>query len=86
MKTIEERAVEAYRNKRMEIHNLSHSANGELFNPILTFEDGYIQGATDQKAIDIDKAKKAFNAACGWLVVYPWYNGVFEEFVKAMEE
>lgn len=46
----------------------------------------FIKMATEQKAIDIDKAKKAFNAACGWLAVYTWYNGVFEEFVKAMEE
>lgn len=34
----------------------------------------------------IEKAKEAFNKACGWLAVYPWYNGVFEEFVKAIEE
>lgn len=44
------------------------------------------QIATEQKAIDIDKAKEAFNKTCGWLAVYPWYNGLFEEFVKAMEE
>lgn len=49
-------------------------------------EESYLKGATEQKAIDIDKAKKAFNAACGWLAVYPWYDGVFEEFVKALEE
>lgn len=34
----------------------------------------------------IEKAKEAFNKACGWLAVYPWYNGVFEEFVKALDE
>lgn len=41
--------------------------------------------ATEQRKIDIAKAKEAFNKSCGWLAVYPWYNGVFEEFVKAME-
>ena len=34
----------------------------------------------------IDNAKSAFNKACGWLSTYPWYNEVFEEFRKAMEE
>ena len=49
-------------------------------------EEGYIAGATEQKAIDIEKAKTAFGKACGWLSTYPWYNAVFEEFIKAMEE
>ena len=49
-------------------------------------EESYIAGATEQKAIDIDKAKNAFNDACGWLSTYPWYNGVFEEFIKNIEE
>ena len=46
----------------------------------------YIAGANAQKDIDIDKAKSAFNKACGWLSTYTWYNEVFEEFRKAMEE
>ena len=46
----------------------------------------YIAGATEQKAIDIDKAKTAFSKVCGWLSTYPWYNGVFEEFIKSIEE
>lgn len=46
----------------------------------------YIAGATEQKAIDIEKAKTAFGKACGWLSTYPWYNGVFEEFIKNIEE
>ena len=46
----------------------------------------YIAGATDQKAIDIEKAKTAFSKACGWLSTYLWYNGVFEEFIKNIEE
>ena len=47
---------------------------------------GYVEGATEQKAIDIEKAKNAFNKTCGWLSTFPWYNAVFEEFRKAMEE
>ena len=46
----------------------------------------YIAGATEQKAIDIEKAKTAFSKACGWLSTYPWYNAVFEKFIKATEE
>ena len=46
----------------------------------------YITGATEQKAIDIEKAKTAFGKACGWLSTYPWYNVVFEEFIKNIEE
>ena len=46
--------------------------------------------AQEQKAIDIDKAKKAFNKTCGWLSTYPscesWYNELFENFIKNMEE
>ena len=38
------------------------------------------------KAIGIEKAKTAFGKACGWLSTYPWYNGVFEEFIKSIEE
>ena len=47
---------------------------------------GYVEGATEQKAIDIEKAKNAFNKTCGWLSTFPWYNAVFEEFIKALEE
>ena len=46
----------------------------------------YIAGAQEQKAIDIEKAKTAFSKACGWLSTYLWYNGVFEEFIKNIEE
>lgn len=49
-------------------------------------EEGYIAGATEQKAIDIEKAKTAFSKACRWLSTYLWYNGVFEEFIKNIEE
>ena len=47
---------------------------------------GYIVGATEQKAIDSENAKNTFNKACGWLSTFPWYNAVFEEFMKNMEE
>ena len=49
-------------------------------------KESYIKGAIDQKAIDIEKAKTAFGKACGWLSTYPWYNEVFEEFIKNIEE
>lgn len=46
----------------------------------------YIDIVTEQKAIDIEKAKTAFSKACGRLSTYPWYNEVFEEFIKNIEE
>ena len=46
----------------------------------------FVDIVKEQKAIDIEKAKTAFNKACGWLSTYPWYNEVFEEFIKNMEE
>ena len=46
----------------------------------------FVDIVTEQKAIDIEKAKTAFGKACGWLSIYTWYNEVFEEFIKAMEE
>ena len=41
-------------------------------------------GAIEQKAIDIEKAKNAFNNACGWTSAYPLYNEVLKEFMKAL--
>lgn len=38
------------------------------------------------KKMMINKAKEAFNKACGWLSTYPWYQEVLDEFIKAMEE
>lgn len=49
-------------------------------------EEGYIAGATEQKDIDIEKAKTAFNNACGWLSTYSWYSEVVNEFIKNMKE
>lgn len=73
MKTIEERAVEyAYREWALDLVDVAM--------------DAYETGATEQKAIDIDKAKRAFYKVCGWLSTYPWFNGVTEELIKALEE
>lgn len=46
----------------------------------------YIAGAKEQKDIDIEKAKTAFVKSCGWLSTFPWYNAVFEEFTKNIDE
>ena len=81
IKTIEERAEE-YGSKKGDI-SLSAVYNEALAN---IYKEGYIAGATEQKAIDIEKAKTAFGKACGWLSTYPWYNEVFEEFLNAIEE
>ena len=70
MKTIEERAKEY--------------SKGQWDEP--TANKAYIDGATDQKAIDDAKAKEAFNKVCGWLSTYSWFNEVAEEFIKALEE
>ena len=76
MKSIEERAKE-YSLKDFDGYYTGREK---------AMEEGYIAGATEQKAIDIEKAKTAFNKACGGLSTYPWYNGVFEEFIKSIEE
>lgn len=54
MKTIEERAREYTKGQRYR----------------LTAYKAYIAGASDQIAVDNDKAKNAFNKACGWLSTY----------------
>ena len=73
MKTIEERAKAA-----------SEGYNDDGYSAGLYM--GYVVGAKEQKAIDIEKAKTAFSKACGWLSTYLWYNGVFEKFIKNIEE
>ena len=70
MKTIEERAKEY--------------SKGQWDEP--TANKAYIDGAKEQKAIDLEKAKTAFGKACGWLSTYLWYNEVFEKFMEIMEE
>ena len=74
MKSIEERAKEAY-----PAHEYS------VLERVMK-RGAYIRGAKEQKSVDIDKAKSAFNKACGWLSTYTWYNEVFEEFRKVIEE
>ena len=74
MKSIVERAREAY------------PINGYSITVGAMIRDAYIRGAKEQKAIDIDNAKSAFNKACGWLSTYTWYNEVVEEFIKAMDK
>ena len=74
MKTIEERA------KEFAMKVFPYSPYVESTRGI------YINIATEQRDIDIEKAKTAFSKACGWLSTYPWYNEVFEEFIKNIEE
>ena len=78
MKTIEERADRA----------IYEPADGHPLKAyeVVAFAKGYELGATDQKNIEIKKAKDAFIKACGWLSIYPWYNAVVEEFMKNVEE
>lgn len=77
MKTIEERAK--------AVGTLSQFRSDYPYDK-KSVEFGYMTGATEQKAIAIEKAKTAFNNTCGWLSTYPWYNAVVEEFIKALEE
>lgn len=80
MKTIEERAKE---------YSLK-DFGGYYAGKEKAVEEGYVVGATVQKAIDIEKAKTTFSKSCGWLSTYPscesWYNELFENFMKNMEE
>lgn len=82
-KTIEQRAEE-YVPNTITAHIFKSSPLKGLIVRIL--RDAYIAGAKDQQAIDIEKAKTAFSKACGWLSTYHWYNEVFEEFIKNIEE
>lgn len=76
MKTIEERA-DAY---------VGHPEEVDEFTSATIKRAAYIRGAKEQKAIDIEKAKTAFVKSCEWLSTFPWYNAVFEEFTKNIEE
>ena len=82
MKTIEERAKE-YAPDPFDPDYILPAREVHIVNQQRI---AYIAGATEQRKIDIDKAKTAFSKACGWLSTYTWYNGVFEEFIKNMEE
>ena len=74
--TIEERA-NAY---------VGHPEEIDEFTSATIKRDAYIRGAKEQKDIDIEKAKTAFVKSCGWLSTFPWYNAVFEEFTKNIDE
>ena len=76
MKTIEERA-DAY---------VGHPEEIDEFTSETIKRKAYIAGAKEQKYIDIEKAKTAFVKSCGWLSTFPWYNAVFEEFTKNIDE
>lgn len=82
MKTIEERAKE-YAPDVFDPNYILPTREGHIVNQQRI---AYIAGATEQRKIDIDKAKTAFGKACGWLSTYTWYNEVFEEFIKNIEE
>lgn len=82
MKTIEERAKE-YAPDAFDPDYILPTREGYI---VSLQRRAYIAGAKEQKAINIEKAKTAFGKACGWLSTYLWYNAVFEEFIKAMEE
>ena len=81
-KTIEERARE-YAPDPFDADYILPAREGHIVNQQRI---AYIAGATEQRKIDIEKAKTAFGKACGWLSTYPWYNEVFGEFRKAIEE
>lgn len=56
-------------------------------NYLESFVCGYCRGATEQKRIDIDKAKQAFMTSCGWLkTTHSWFDTVFDEFIKELEK
>ena len=80
MKSIEERAKEF----ALDAHD-SDCGNCDTCGKCKEYRK-YVEIVTEQRKIDIDKAKTAFGKACGWLSTYPWYNEVFEEFIKNIEE
>ena len=80
MKNIEERAKEF----ASEAHDFV-CGNCDACSKCKEYRE-YINIATKQRNIDIEKAKTAFSKSCGWLSTYPWYNAVLEEFIKNMEE
>lgn len=55
----------------------------EIFN---AYYNEYLEIAKEQRKVDAGRAKESFDKACGWLSTYPWYEGVKDEFIKAMEK
>ena len=96
MKTIEERAKEFASDPRDPDYIL-YSEAGYVVN---RFRDAYIAGATEQKAIDIDKAcewleENARDYACATIrcpygeeeeIICDVHREIVEDFRKAMEE
>ena len=96
MKTIEERAKEFAPDPRDPDYIL-YSEAGYVVN---RFRDAYIAGATEQKAIDIDKAcewleENARDYACATIrcpygeeeeIICDVHQEIVEDFRKAMEE
>ena len=88
MKTIEERAKEFAQN--FEI--IPRGDDCEGCDTCTKCKDyrRFVDIVTEQKAIDIEKAKNAFNKTCGWLATYPscesWYNELVKKFMKNLEE
>ena len=80
MKSIEERAKEF----ALDAHDFD-CGNCDTCGKCKEYRK-YVDIVTEQKAIDIEKAKIAFTKTCGWLSTYTWYSEVFDEFMKNMEE
>ena len=80
MKSIEERAKEF----ALDAHDFD-CGNCDTCGKCKEYRK-YIDIVTEQRKIDIEKAKIAFTKTCGWLSTYTWYNEVFEEFIKNIEE
>ena len=78
MKSIEERAYLAAWQIYEEIGLSKHSVD--------RVSEIIAEKLLEQKEIDIENTKTAFNNACGWLSTYPWYSEVVNEFIKNMEE
>ena len=78
MKSIEERARLAAQQIYEEIGLSKHSVD--------RVSEIIAEKLLEQKEIDIENAKTAFNNACGWLSTYPWYSEVVNEFIKNIEE
>lgn len=74
MKTIEERARLAALQIYEEIGLSKHSID--------RVSEIIAEKLLEQKEIDIENAKTAFNNACGLLSTYPWYSEVVNEFIK----
>lgn len=53
---------------------------------LATLDEMRVQEKYIPSADYLNAANKAFQKACGWLAAYPWYQGVYEEFVKELEE